>query len=599
MSGRRVSALCALIALLALPSSALAQGAYLPFDAFTDALQVLVDASDRATMRPLGTSSEGREIWLVEILGPGSAPAAERAGILVVGNLEADHVIGSQLALEVVRHLTQGEGRDAEALNDRVVYVVPRLNPDGAEQMFADVLVDVRGNRRPVDDDNDGRIDEDPPEDLNGDGLVTVMRVPDPLGGFSVHEDDARLMQAADPAAGRVGAFTLYLEGVDSDGDGFLNEDGVGGVDLNRNFQHQYPYYQRDAGPHMVSESESRALMDFVIAHRNVAAILTFGHSDNLVSPVRDDGTLTGAAVPDLARFAAASWDDIFTTGVFDAGTATGGIRLRGVQPGADNDPNSGRRPETEVNDDDIAYFARVSDAYREATGIERVSLNRVAEGAFFQYGYFQYGVPSFSTQGWGLAGTDEDTDDDGSESVSGFEGETLRALTSMGVDAFVEWSSFDHPEFGEVEIGGFRPYALTNPPAERIPELGAAQATFLLELADMLPRLVIVETTVESHGGGLFTVSAEVANQGFFPTALRQGVVARVVDPVTVQIDVPAEDVVTGDAKTSQIPTLAGSGSRVRFEWVVRASAGTSVEIRARAQKGGSDSVTVQLGDE
>ncbi len=90
-------------------------------------------------------------------------------------------------------------------------------------------------------------------------------------------------MKRADPKKGESGAYRLFTEGMDNDGDGFINEDPPGGVDINRNFAHEYPYNKPDAGPHMVSEAESRALMDWVLAHRNIAAILTFGESDNLI----------------------------------------------------------------------------------------------------------------------------------------------------------------------------------------------------------------------------------------------------------------------------------------------------------------------------
>jgi len=599
----RLKVAAAVASSCSLPFTASAQAPeYAPFDALTNQLEALVDRTDRASMRPIGLSGEGREIWLIEVLGPGDAPAAERPGVLVVANLEADHVVGSQITLEILRTLVEGDPGGFDALTDRVLYLVPRLNPDGAEAMFGPLLADGGRNHRPFDDDNDGRIDEDPPEDLNGDGLITLMRVPDPLGGYVVHEDDERLVQEADASSGRAGAIALYWEGVDSDGDGFYNEDGLGGVDLNRNFQHAYPYYERDAGPHMVSEPETRALMDFVIAHRNIAAVLTFGHTDNLVSPIGENGALASAHIPDLPQFADSSFEEIFTTGIFGAGTASGGIDLRGVQVGADNNAESGTRPATEVHGDDVPYFIDVAERYREVTGIERVSLNRAPEGAFFQYAYFHFGVPAFTTQGWPLPeppAPEEEEAAEAEEGASGFDADALRALTALGVEAFVEWTPFDHPELGTVEIGGFRPYALTNPPPERISELGTSHAAFLMDLAGLLPRIAIVETEVESHGGGLFTISAEVANQGFFPTALRQGVVAGSVDPVTVQIEVPFEDLVTGDAKSSQIPTLAGSGTRTRFEWLIRGSVGESVEIWARAQKGGTDRVTVQLGGE
>ena len=124
----------------------------------------------------------------------------------------------------------------------------------------------------------------------------------------------------ADASKGEAGQYAVYWEGIDSDGDGFINEDGPGGVDLNRNFQHAYPYWERDAGLHMVSEPESRALLDFVIANRNIGAILTFGHTDNLVTPPDSRGGLASPKTLSLLAYAASSNDDLWDVGVFGAG---------------------------------------------------------------------------------------------------------------------------------------------------------------------------------------------------------------------------------------------------------------------------------------
>lgn len=384
-------------------------------------------------------------------------------------------------------------------------------------------------------------------------------------------------------------------------------------MDLNRNFQHAYPYWERDAGPHMVSEPEARALMDFVVAHRNIGAILTFGHSDNLVTPPNSSGTLADASTLDISSFADAANAGVFDAGVFNDPRQQGGPRLRGAQPGRDNDPGSGRRPATTVHESDLEYFEAVSEAYREVTGITKVGVNREARGAFFQFGYFQFGVPSFSTQGWGLpeveesdAEDDEDEDKDKAEDFPGrrvggggessTDATVLAAMDRAGIDAFVDWTPFSHPDLGAVEIGGFHPYAVTNPPAEDVQDLGRAHGEFVVRLAGMLPRVSIVETNVISHGDGLFTVTAEVANTGYFPTALQHGVVSRSVQPSIVQIQVPPEAILTGDAKTIRIPKLDGSGARERFTWVIRGRQGDRVEIRVRAQKGGTDTATVTL---
>lgn len=659
MRGSRIAGCFAVtVALLATAMGVRGQTAsYQDFEGLTSELRALVNASDMATMRSLGTSHEGREIWMVEIGNPSGTPLAERPAVLVVGNLEGDHLLGSALALETVRYLVTGDGGEEDLtglLNEQVIYVLPRLNPDGAEALLDNVRQARTRNARPYDDDNDGRIDEDPAEDLDGNGMITVMRVPDPSGDYMIDPDDPRLMKRADASKGESGEYAIYWEGVDSDGDGFINEDGPGGVDLNRNFQHEYPYWERDAGPHMVSEPETRALMDFMTAHRNIGAILTFGHSDNLVTAPDGGGKLAGASTLELSAFADASNSDIFDVGVFRSGGGgrgrfggfggrggRAGPRLRGAQPGSDNDPGSGRRPATTVNTRDLEYFEAVSKAYREITGIEKIGINRVAKGAFFQFGYFQFGVPSFSTQGWGLPEAVEVEDDDGEDNDSedaagkdddprsdteerpepgrsarargpqargsgggrgdgaegsGTDAKILKAMDAGGIDVFVDWQPYTHPDLGEVEIGGFRPYAVTNPPVGQLPDLGRSHGEFVVHLASLLPRVSIVNTEVTSHGNGLFTVSAEIENSGYFPTALQHGVVSRSVQPTTVQIQVPTEAVLTGSAKTSTIQKLDGSGSRERFTWVIRGQAGTSVEIRVRSQKGGSDTATVTL---
>lgn len=588
-SGLRAAALVTAIACFATPATAEGQvSSYLDYDDFSDELERVVDGSPLASMRTIGTSLQGRDIVLVEIADDDGPPTGLRPAVLVVGNLSGDHVVGSHLALEVIRYLA-GPGAEEADLTNHVVYVVPRLNPDGAEAMFSGLAWGRRGNMRPHDDDNDGRTDEDGPNDLNGDGVVTVMRVADPAGEYMVDPDDPRFMRRVDRAAGERGTHTLYLEGRDDDGDGWINEDGPGGVDLDRNFQHAYPYWEADAGVHMVSEPESRALMEFVIAHTNISAVVTFGHSDNLVTPPNGQGRLADAVGIDLRDFAEASLDGIFDEGVWGVPFQPGGLRLRGAQPGADNDPNSGRRPQTTVHGDDLDYFEAVSDAYTEVTGIEEVALNREAEGAFFQYGYYQFGIPSFSTPGWAPPDV-EDAPGEGDARLAA-------RLEAAGVDAFVPWASYDHPELGAVEIGGFHPYTTVNPPASEIAAAGEANGRFVARLSSMHARVRLADVTAEAHGGGLFTVSATVVNDGYFPSSLRQGVISRTVDPVLVQIQVDPDQVVTGAAKSHRIQTLAGSGTRETVSWVVRADSGQQIEVTVRSEKGGSDSSTVRLG--
>jgi hypothetical protein len=178
-------------------------------------------------------------------------------------------------------------------------------------------------------------------------------------------------------------------------------------------------------------------------------------------------------------------------------------------------------------------------------------------------------------------------------------EGIDLRLLQWMDgekVDGFVAWTPFKHPTLGDVEIGGFKPYVTVNPPAVKIAELGAAHAKFVVHLTSLFARIAIARTGVTALGGGLYRVTADVENAGFLPTALAHGVASRSVKPVMIQLGVPPESIVTGSEKTSFVPTLAGSGSRQSFEWVITGKPGSAVTLKVVSQKAGTDSATLTL---
>jgi len=598
---------------------------YKTYDELTAALRGLAQANaSLAKLVDLGKSQEGRSVWALELAGSAGTPADARPALLVAANFEGDQVIGGELALYLARHLTSSYASDAavkKLLDEHAVYIIPRANPDGAEQMFGKVKSFRRTNARKFDDDNDGRVDEDGPEDLNGDGFISVMRVKDPKGLYMAHPDDPRLLRRADPQKGEAGGWSVYWEGIDNDGDGFINEDGPGGVDLNRNFQHKYPYYTPDAGPHMLSEPESRAVMDYILKKKNVAAILTYGASDNLITAPTRQGALAAPQTLDLLAFADQSLVEARRVGTFAGGQEQffvgGGGGGRG---GGDDGPPqtrppgqpAPRPPATTVATQDVEYFRTISDRYRALTGIRNAPFTRTPGGAFFEYGYYQFGVPSFSTPGWGLAapaapgGTPPAVPagaapggraggpgaGDDAAGTAAFDARAAQAIA----DSFIAWTPFTHPTLGAVEIGGFKPYAVTNPPASQIDALGKSHAAFAIYLTTLFPKIAIADLTATSLGGGLHRIKADVENAGYLPTSTAHGVLSRSVKPTMVQLGVPPETIVSGDAKTSFIPALAGSGRRQSYQWIVRGTPGQAVVVKAVAQKGGAAERTVTL---
>ncbi len=631
---------------------------YHNYQELSAALKAAADAHpDIARIETIGKTAEGREIWALQIAGLSGTPLDQRPALLIAANFEGDHLIGSELALYAADFLLGAYASDAavkQRIDNQVIFVIPRVNPDGAEQMFAAIKTGRRTNSTAFDADNDGRTDEDGPEDLNKDGFITVMRAKDPKGLYRISSEDPRLMKKADPAKGEAGGYSIYWEGTDKDGDGFIAEDGPGGVDINRNFMHQYPYYQPDAGRYMVSETETRAMLDFVLKHRNIAAILTFGESDNLIVPPNRRGELGPPNPINLLDFAERSVADSRKTGIFPETPAGFGRGMRpfmgeyeggpfgpGGRTAQAQAPAGGRgmrtvTPATTVNASDLEYFTTISSKYRELTGIRSSGFTRTPAGAFFEYGYYQYGVPSFSTPGWGLPGGGRSASPGGpagdtgrpagdgqrpaatagppgmrgrgvigpaaaAEAEAPPEGIDLRLLQWMDnekIDGFVNWTPFNHPTLGQVEIGGFKPYAATNPPVSKIAELGASHAKFVMYLTSLFPQVRVAKTEVAALGAGLYRISAEVENAGFLPTALAQGVTARAVKPIMVQLGVPPETIITGSEKTNHIPALAGSGNRQAYQWVIRGKAGSQVTLKVVSQKSGGDTATLTLGN-
>jgi hypothetical protein len=633
---------------------------YHTYAELTAVLQSLVkEHADIAKLVEVGKTRENRSIWAVEIMNPGGSTSPTRPALLVAANFEGDHLVGSELALCMVDYLLSSYATNPQVkqqIDTRAFYIIPRMNPDGAEFFFAPVKMDRKTNTSPFDADNDGRVDENGPEDLNKDGYITLMRVKDPKGAYMLHPEDPRLMKRADAQRSEVGAYRVYFEGVDKDNDSFIGEDGPGGADLNRNFMHKYPYYQTDAGQFMTSELESRALMEYLKQHANIAAVFTFGESDNLIAGRNGDNA--PAQMIDLFDFAQQSFAEARRVGMFQAmggggrGFGMGGRGGGGGGRGGEDVPGgrgttatpTGRgagqpaqRPAETINAADAEYMQTIVDKYRELTGLRGNPPIRTAAGAFYEVGYYQWGVPSFSTPGWGLpaaagAGGRGGAAPDaaamaagargmgagagargagagggargmggaaaagGSDGSATFDLRFLRWMDAEKIDGFVNWTPYKHPTLGDVEIGGFKPYATTNPPISKIPELGKAHAEFALYLASLFPRIAVADLSATNLGGGLFRIKAEVENKGFLPTSTAQGQVSRSLRATTVQISVDAKDIVSGDAKTNNIPILAGSGRRQSYQWIVKGKPGSAVTLKVVAQKGGTDTATITL---
>ncbi|HET6202401.1 MAG TPA: M14 family metallopeptidase [Planctomycetota bacterium] len=546
-------------------------GPYRDEAALEGALRELVEAGrGTVSLSSIGTTRGGRPIHLLEVGTPGSAPLAERPGILVVAGLEGTHLLGTEVAVEAVRGLLAARGKEPSVdrlLAEAALYVIPRASPEAALARFGKPLVERPGNGLPCDDDRDGRADEDGPDDLDGDGMILRMRIEDPAGTMVADEEDPRILHPADPLRGERGRWKVEAEGIDDDGDGQTNEDPPGDARPDRNFPQGYPEHEADAGPHSASEPETRALLEFCLGHRNVAAVLVYGRHDNLAQPPEDGDAAEGRGI--VTKF------------------------LKG----------------------DLPLLKEVAGRYREITGSKAKGERADAGGSFAAWAYFQFGAPVLAASLWrpdfeNLPAATAPASAPGSAPASvpssrpaakdeAIEEERKRLRWNdavLGGSGFVPWHPVAHPRLGTVDVGGWRPFVLNNPPAAEIPGLAEKQARFLAALGEFLPRVRVGQARIESRGGDLYAIEASVENVGRFPTATEIGRRTAKVRPVRVRLELPEGAALLAGERQTLIPLLQGGGGRSELRWIVRARSGSAGTLEVDTDRAGKDARTLRF---
>lgn len=519
----------------------------------------------------IGESWHGQPLMVIEITNEATGPASEKPALYVDGGIHAGELTGSAVATHFIGTLLQGYGTDpriTQLLDERAVYVRPKFNPDGSDlALIHDQF--LRSTPHPVDEDEDGLADEDPPSDLDGDGWITSIRVPDPDGEWVLDAEDPRILHRDRDRELDGPRYRVLREGVDEDGDGEINEDGIGGLDMNRNFPRNWEreHLQPGAGRFPLSEPETRAAVEFIDAHRNITGIL-HGHT-------------SGGFVYRLPSASAPS-----------------------------------RFPPI-----DLQLIEHLGREYTRTTGRPvRPSATHPTEhryGTLISWGYWDQGiigwVPEFvpGPEAWV-------TDYDGDGEISPAE-EHRYNDEELGGRYFSPWTRYDHPQLGEVEIGGWHAkFWGQNPPAERLEEETSLQLPWYLYIAEQGPLLEVDRPRATRRDDGTVTVSATVRNTGFQPTSLTdRGAVgeerddgtvrAPVVRPPVAVLEVEGGTVVDGPARrvvghlAGSNPYLEAATDRERaVSWVVRPDGAGPVRVRvvARSEKGGVDrSAWVQVG--
>lgn len=507
----------------------------------------------------IGETLEGTQLLVLEITNEQTGDALDKPAYYYDGNIHAGELTAAEVALHFAWYVLDNYGSDERVtrlLDTRTLYVRPKFNPDGADVALK-TLHNPRSTPRPYDEDLDGLLDEDPPNDLNGDGYVTQMLVPNSNGMWKRSPEDPRILtrRGIEETGGRF--YDIYSEGIDDDGDGSFNEDDVGGIDMNRNFPRNWglEFEQSGAGPYPLSEPETRATVGFFMAHENITGIF-HGHT-------------SGGFLYRLPS--TTSWDD------FDMA-----------------DQNL------------IVEFAEM---YRTTTGqpvrpsYTNPRLHR--HGTLMSWGYWDFGVPGTVPEFWGGFGRDYDGDGRVSEA------ERLQWNDEeLNGEGYSDWTSVEHPELGPVEIGGWRSrFTRQNPPPHMLQAEIEQYVPWMLWLAEISPRVVIrgIEVTPVA-GDDVYEVSVTVENEGYLPTNITQRALdAEVAVPVRAIVEVTDAELVVGEHRTD-VGHLLGSrdtqrsaddgGTRHTLHYVVRSTGRSpTMSVEIRSEKGGVSREVVRLG--
>ncbi|MEY2711808.1 MAG: hypothetical protein RL005_30 [Planctomycetota bacterium] len=522
-------------------------------EAFEQSLRQLASSSGgTVTLTSIGTSTAGRPIHVLQVTSQANRKVPVPS-VLIVAGLDGWHRTGSLVAAGIAERfaLERRAAIDARTVLDGLdLWVIPVANPDAWAAGLARPQ-DLAGRvGTGIDDDRDGRIDEDAPRDINGDGVIAMMRrldCPSDAPATRVADPaDPRLDRAPDGAKGELAAFSLMVEGLDQDGDGSVGEDAVGGITVDANFPHLWREFAEDAGRFPLEAPEAKALAEFIRTHPGLGAVYVLGRQDSLArTPNHERRDITGR------------------TPVF-------------------------------IDGDDKGLYERIGTLYRASTGIER-ARDASHEGSFAAWCYAHRGLPTFCSQVWQRPDPSpppeekkdapKPTDEDAAAWLAWSD-------RDQGGRGFMPWRPFDHPTLGKVEIGGWVPGFRTEPPAAMVPELTAKHAAFVASLAGESARVRVERVKAREIAPGITELTVDLVNDGRMPMTTAMARTNDAVAPLRLRAKLGLDAVLVGDIER-RIDRL-DPGARASATWTVRRAPKSTVEIGIHYPNGRFDRVIV-----
>ncbi|MGZ4765623.1 MAG: M14 family metallopeptidase [Ilumatobacteraceae bacterium] len=527
---------------------------------------------DLLMVESYGNSYEGRPLWLATITDAATGAHHTKPAHWVDANIHSVEVTASVAALRLIDRLLGGFGVDdtvTRAVQTRTFYVVPRVNPDGAEWALADSPRYRRSSTRPWPWHDAHRAPGLHERDIDGDGRILMMRIPDPNGAWTPSTEDPRILVPVpiEGTAAGTQRYRVLYEGEIVDHDGFTIPlpSPPEGLDMNRNFPAAWGTTVRGSGDHPLSEPEIDALVRAIVARPNVCGYNAYHTAAGVLlrpSSIKSDSSLAPLDLWTWNRFG-------------ERGAALTGYTVHSVF-------------------EDFTF-----------------DKTETMSGAADDWVYEHLGIFGWTTEFWDVVHAATGTKQSPHFWYTGPTNEdqlaVLRWSDENHPEMFVPWYPFEHPQLGSIELGGWNEMCTwANPPLGRLAAELEGHADFAIFQALAAPCVEIVRTAVVPLGGDTWRVEAGLANTGWLPTDVSQHARKQhMVLPVAATLS--GADVVGGPARVEvgqlegrlQIrfsPGNDGTPDRTLVAWVVRAPAGTPINVEVSHPRAGSRNVTLSL---
>ena len=522
-------------------------------------------------------TEEGRNQYAVTLTNKETGDALSKPGWYLDGNIHAGEITASMCAMHTIDYLLTNYATDKMAkkiLDEYTVYVIPRVTPDGAET-YLKTPYSLRSVNRSYLPENGGIV----PEDMDDDGVIRMMRIKTPYGAWKIDPLNKDHMVKRSPSDIEGDFYDIYKEGYmeEFDGDENLKEKKADwGLDFNRNFPYGWfaDHRQKGAGKYPLSNIETKAIADFVLAHPNIG----------------------GAAI----------------------GHTSGGLLLS----------PPGTRPESSISSKDAESFHQIADMGKEELGYVPINIfdsfmsdqSHYDSGALDDWMYQTQGIIAYTVEFWNLAGKAGVPVEWGQKKAPRYEKTIERFNACMAwikehaPRYYSDWKEFDHPTFGKVEIGGFNfKRTLQNPPEEFLLPECENDTKFNMRFVLAMPKLTIEDVKTEEVADGVFKVETIVGNLGYLPTNISDEAITIKVDK-PVKVSVSGAEVISGK-DTESIGNLSGFGrtetgvffygnistnanakAKKKLSWIVKGNIGDEITVTACSEKAGTVLKTIVL---